>query len=125
MHGPLEVNSDQELFRSFAVSVQRMAFYAGIFQKNRFTISLEDAREYAHLLPQVLVVERRRLDSGGYPRRLTLEVVREMHSKILNVDMTRAISLSCQATVDESQRASSKRTMTTPGVESPIPLNQN
>ena len=73
MHGPLEVNSDQELFRSFAVAVQRMAFYAGILQQNRFTIPLEDAQEYAHLLPQVLEVERRRLDSGGYLRRLTLD----------------------------------------------------
>ena len=57
MHGPLEVISDQELFRSFAVSVQRMASYTGNFQPNPFIVFFEDARECSHLLPEHLEFE--------------------------------------------------------------------
>ena len=55
-----------------------MAFYAGIYKSQRFTIPLPEARVYCAALPAAIKEEHARISRGGLPRLMTPEVVREL-----------------------------------------------
>jgi hypothetical protein len=68
---------DHELFSSMTMKEQRQAFYSKIYNPvtRKFTISLEDVKEWRRLLPMAVENEYDRLDAGQLPRMLTMKTV--------------------------------------------------
>jgi hypothetical protein len=68
----------KEIWLTFTQMAQRMAFYAGVYKRGRFTIPLHEAREYGRQLPAAIGREHLHIEGGAMPRLLTPEVVRAL-----------------------------------------------
>ncbi len=74
-----EVDAEgKAIWQGFSQMAQRMAFYAGAWKRGRFTIPLEEARDYGKFLPASIEREHLRIEEGALPRKLTPELVRAL-----------------------------------------------
>lgn len=72
---------DSIIFNTFDILAKRAAFYAGVWRNGKFTVSVEDAIEYRDNFPYVYKVECARIDAGGIPRKITMEVIKTQLKK--------------------------------------------
>ena len=81
--GATEDAEHKAIFNALTDLEQKMAWHAGMWRNKRWRISLDEAHEYAEMLPEAISREHARIEAGARPPypKLTLAYVRQLVGK--------------------------------------------